>query len=307
MIESTSAIASEPSTFSPAKSTLSHPNSLQPSPVPTSLSQPTSESSRASNPLNSGYDPAFFAKLNILEESHFWFRARRRAVGTLLGQLTAQFPDGYKVLELGCGNGGMLKLLKQSCPGGHVFGMDLFSEGLKYAALRSDCPLVQGDVLQPPFSQELHLVGMFDVLEHIQQDAQVLKSIYNMLVPGGAVCITVPAHMSLWSYFDTAAHHARRYTFEQLRQRMLEAGFEVEYQTEFMSWIFPFVWLGRRINRYRSQLDSSNATELTETDFRVIPGINRLLDWVLSGEAELIRNRRRITTGVSLLAVGRKK
>ena len=256
---------------------------------------------------SSGYDPTFFAKLNKLEESHFWFRARRRAVGTLLCQLTSQFPIGYKVLELGCGNGGMLKLLKQSCPAGKVYGMDLFREGLKYAALRSDCPLVQGDVLQPPFSQELHLVGMFDVLEHIQQDVQVLKSIHKMLVPGGAVCITVPAHMSLWSYFDKAAHHARRYTFIELRQRLLEAGFDVEYETEFMSWIFPFVWLGRRINRYRSRFDSSNAAELTETDFRVFPGLNGLLDRALAGESELIRNRRRISIGVSLLAVGRKK
>ena len=139
MIESISAMAAEPSTFSPAKSSTSHPTALQPFPESSSPSPTAIATSRAANSLNSGYDPAFFAKLNKLEESHFWFRARRRAVGTLLCQLTSRFPDGYKVLELGCGNGGMLKLLKQSCPGGNVFGMDLFCEGLKYAALRSDC------------------------------------------------------------------------------------------------------------------------------------------------------------------------
>lgn len=254
-----------------------------------------------------GYDPAFFAKLDLVEDRHFWFRARKRAVGTILRQLASDFPKGYNVLELGCGNGGMLRLLQQSCPGGHVFGMDLFREGLLHAKHRSNCPLVQGDVLQPPFSEALHLVGMFDVLEHIQNDEAVLLSVHKMLAPGGALCITVPAHMSLWSYFDEAARHARRYTFDELANKLKTAGFQLEYQTEFMSWIYPLVWLGRRLNRYRSSYGANDTTELTEADFRVLPGMNGLLDRVLGGEAELIRNRRRISLGVSMLAIARKQ
>jgi SAM-dependent methyltransferase len=253
-----------------------------------------------------GYDPAFFNKLDRVEDRHFWFRARKRAVGTVLRELGRGFRPGYTVLELGCGNGGMLSLLQQSCPGAHVFGMDLFREGLVHARHRSNCPLVQGDVLQPPFSEALDLVGMFDVLEHIQDDASVLRSIRNMLAPGGAICITVPAHESLWSYFDVAARHARRYMFEDLAKKLTDAGFIVEYQTEFMSWIYPLVWLGRRLNRYRFRVGLSNNSELTEADFRIVPGVNRLLDRALAGEVEMIRNRRRISLGVSILAVGRK-
>ena len=261
----------------------------------------------ADGPATGGYDPAFFAKLDVVEDRHFWFRARKRAVGTLLRQLAAGFPVGYNVLELGCGNGGMLRLLQQSCPGGHVFGMDLFREALVHAKHRSNCPLVQGDVLHPPFTDALHLVGMFDVLEHIQDDEQVLRSVRTMLAPGGALCITVPAHMSLWSYFDHAARHARRYMFDELTDKLKTAGFHVEYQTEFMSWIYPLVWLGRRINRQFSH-DNGDAgmAELAETDFRIVPGINGLLDRALAGEATLIRNRRRISLGVSLLAVARR-
>ena len=40
-------------------------------------------------------------------------------------------PPGMRVLELGCGNGGMLKLLQEYSPGGKVVGMDLFAEGLR--------------------------------------------------------------------------------------------------------------------------------------------------------------------------------
>jgi SAM-dependent methyltransferase len=254
-----------------------------------------------------GYDPAFFEKLEGVEDRHFWFRARKRAVGTILRQIAADFPAGYNVLELGCGNGGMLRLLQQSCLGGNVFGMDLFREALIHAKHRSGCPLVQGDVLEPPFSEALHLVGMFDVLEHIEDDERVLRSVRKMLAPGGALCITVPAHMSLWSYFDEAARHARRYMYDELRDKLNSAGFEVEYQTEFMSWIYPLVWLGRRLNRYRFSGLTHGMAEMTEADFRVVPGVNRMLDRALAGESELISHRRRISLGVSLLAVARKK
>jgi SAM-dependent methyltransferase len=259
--------------------------------------------------MTSGYDPAFFAKLDRVEDRHFWFRARKRAVGTILRQVAAGFPAGYNVLELGCGNGGMLQLLQEACPAGRVFGMDLYREGLLHARHRSSAPLVQGDVLLPPFSNALNLVCMFDVLEHIADDERVLASVRGMLVPGGALCLTVPAHMTLWSYFDRAAHHARRYAFDELRDKLRSAGYVVEYQTEFMSWIYPLVWMGRRLNRRfraRAQASDSEMQELTEAEFRIVPGLNRLLDRALAGEADVIRRRRRISLGVSILALARR-
>jgi SAM-dependent methyltransferase len=256
-----------------------------------------------------GYDPAFFAKLDIVEDRHFWFRARKRVVGAMIRQLAEEFPSGYNVLELGCGNGGMLRLLQESCAGGRVFGMDLFPQALANASHRSSCPLVLGDVHLSPFSEAFHLVGMFDVLEHIDDDLTVLRDVRTMLVPGGALLLTVPAHMSLWSYFDEAAHHARRYTPEVLAERLCEAGFEVDYQTQFMSAIFPLVWLGRRVNEYLNEYvirRTHGAYDKTSSEFRIVPGLNGLLDWSLSGEAEMIRHRRRISLGTSLMAVARK-
>lgn len=259
-----------------------------------------------------GYDPAFFQKLERVEDRHFWFRARRRAVGTVLRQLAAKFPPGFKALELGCGNGGMLRLMQQSCPGGRVFGMDLFAEGLANARRRVNVPLVQADVRLPPFSENLHLVGMFDVLEHLQDDLAILEHVRSMLVPGGALVLTVPAHMALWSYFDEAANHARRYAGPELRRRLRASGFTVEYQTQFMSMIYPLVWLGRKVNyhvhvgRSRKAKSRIGLREMTENDLRILPVLNGLLDWSLSGEESLIRHRRRITRGTSILAVARR-
>src|ERR1700674_23014 len=97
-----------------------------------------------------GYNPQHFAELDAVEENHFWFRARRKIVGSLVCQITATFPVGYYVLEVGCGNGSLLSTLQSACPGGRVIGMDSLLEGLRHARRRTDCLLVQGNAEQPP-------------------------------------------------------------------------------------------------------------------------------------------------------------
>jgi SAM-dependent methyltransferase len=258
-----------------------------------------------------GYDPAFFDTLDAVEDWHFWFRARRRAVAAVLRGLVSQLRPGYHCLELGCGNGGMLRVLQSCCTGGHVYGMDLYAEGLANAARRTSCPLVRGDVRRPPFSEAFDVVGMFDVLEHLQDDVAVLENARTMLAPGGRLLLTVPAHMELWSYFDEASRHVRRYTAAVLAERVRAAGLVMEYQTEYMSWIYPFAWLGRRVNgglrwRHGRRTGVGEAFELTRAELRVVPVINGMLDWCLSGEADLIARRRQISRGTSLIAVARR-
>ena len=256
--------------------------------------------------MSEGYDPAFFKSLDQIEDRHFWFRARKRVVAAVIRDLTARLKHGFHVLELGCGNGGMLRLLKDCSPGGTVVGMDLFAEGLRFARNRCDCALVQGDAGRPPFGEQFQIVGMFDVLEHIEKDVAALLDVRRMLAPGGAIVITVPAHMSLWSYFDVAAHHARRYSTDELATKLNTAGFDVQYITQFMGAIYPLVWLGRRVKAVLGGA-SSDAVKQTQQELRITPGLNTLLDRALAGEEALIRRRRRLTLGTSILAVAHRR
>ncbi len=72
--------------------------------------------------------------------------------------------------------------------------------------------------------------GIFaiDVLEHIDDDRAALRELYNALEPKGKLLIYVPARMELYSPFDKAIGHFRRYHLPDLRQKALEAGFEIE-------------------------------------------------------------------------------
>lgn len=259
------------------------------------------------------YDPHYFEPLYQIEERHFWFRSRNKVIGELVKQLVSEYDSNYAVLEVGCGTGYVLQELNAICQHGSVIGTDLFVEGLEYARRRSDALLVQSDLNQSPFGIRFDLIGLFDVIEHIPDDIAVLETLHNMLSDDqrSRLFITVPAHPTLWSYFDVASHHCRRYTVEELQGKLQDSGYEVEYISEYQMCIYPLVWLGRRLSAFFSQFskdyDSSEKSDrLAKNELKILPLVNELLAIVLGFEAILIRKRLKLPVGTSLLAIARK-
>src|SRR5262245_14287392 len=66
--------------------------------------------------------------LAAVEENHFWFRARNRVISVLASAADSGLRPGYLALEIGCGNGNVLRHLESTCRGGTVIGMDQFRE-----------------------------------------------------------------------------------------------------------------------------------------------------------------------------------
>lgn len=261
------------------------------------------------SPERISFAPASFPHLDAVEDRHFWFCTRRLVIGSLARRATEGLADGYRVLELGCGNGGLLGTLQRTCVGGRVIGMDLFVEGLQRARRRSACPLVQGDIHHPPFGRSVTLVGMFDVLEHLPDDEGILRTTNELLVPGGRLLITVPAHMSLWSYFDVSSYHCRRYSLGELRTKLESNGFRVEYLSEFMSVLFPLMWAGRRVAAIGHRLRGRRAHSqeaLGSAELRIVPALNGLLAGLLRAEAAFLARGHTMPLGTSLIACARR-
>jgi SAM-dependent methyltransferase len=258
--------------------------------------------------MPAGYDPRHFEAFVKIEDRHFWFLARNRALSAVVEGIVADLASGYRVLEVGCGDGNTLRMLEQTCVGSRPVGMDLFAEGLLYARRRTDALLVRGRMEQPPFSVRFHLVGLFDVLEHLEDDRAVLKLLRALVEPGGALILTVPAHQKLWSRFDEEAHHCRRYDPASLEARLIEAGFEVEYLTLFMMALYPLARVGRKVSdwlrRARKRRGRPEGSAVAN-EIRIRPGINGLLAATLSPERHLMKRRWRLPFGTSILAVAR--
>lgn len=252
------------------------------------------------------YDPRFFARIAEIEDHHFWFGARNRVIVAAIRSVITGLPAGYRVLEVGCGTGVVLRQLTEACQGGEVMGMDLYPEAVAFASGRAGCRVLVGDILDPPCFGEFDMVGVFDVLEHLPNDRQILEGLSRMLKPGGTLILTVPAHMSLWSYFDIAACHRRRYERAGLIHKLEESGFRVEYATEFMVSLYPLIWLIRRIRGDHTTMKRELAAAKADSELRIIPVINGLLKSVLALEAFAVARRWRLPLGTSLLAVARK-
>ena len=253
--------------------------------------------------------PAEFAELFAAEDRHFWFRARNETISTVIQQLTADLPNGYRVLEIGCGTGNVLRELVRVCTRGEVIGTDLFEEGLKFARTRVPCRIVQSDIYQMPTDDPVHIVGMFDVLEHLSEDGKALRGVHARLADGGRLVLTVPAHMALWSHVDVVAQHHRRYGTHELTRVLQANGFVVEYLTQFMMTLFPLMWGSRRLASLmgRSHNDQpGKEREMALQELRIVPILNGVLYRMLAGEKALIARRCKLPIGTSLLAIARK-
>jgi len=68
----------------------------------------------------------------------------------------------------------------------------------------------------------------YNVLEHIEDHVEALRSMHDLVRPGGAVILIVPAFEFAMGPADIATGHVRRYTKKTMRAALTEAGLTVE-------------------------------------------------------------------------------
>ena len=65
-------------------------------------------------------------------------------------------------------------------------------------------------------SKKFDVIILADVLEHLQNDKEILFELYKILNPKGRIIIFTPACQYLYSRFDKEIGHFRRYSFDTL-------------------------------------------------------------------------------------------
>lgn len=145
---------------------------------------------------------------------HFWIQRRFAVFQRLAGGLIS---GAGELAEVGCGHG-LLQLQMERAYSRGVTGLDLNEFALKRN--QSDfSPVCCYDIHQrnPDFKQRFGVIFLFDVLEHIEDEDQFLDSLLFHLAPDGNVIVNVPAGQWLFSPYDVAAGHKRRYSIRSLR------------------------------------------------------------------------------------------
>jgi SAM-dependent methyltransferase len=179
------------------------------------------------------------------ERYNFWYRVRNQILFSWIRQY---LPKGASFLEIGCGTGFVSSILKiyynNDCA-------DISPESLKYCRLNNaGHNYFQFNLCDADFESQINLtqyegIGLFDVIEHIDNDEAVLKKINNLMTSGGYLFVTVPANQKLWSDWDEFTCHKRRYSLEKFILLIKDAGFSIERVSYFMCVLYPIIRLSR--------------------------------------------------------------
>ena len=244
------------------------------------------------------YPKDAYAKLYELETDSFWFRNRNKLI---LKTLANDFPDASSLLDIGCGTGFVLAGIAAANPGLRLVGSDLHHEALDYAQIKfPGAVLLQMDAGNIPYAEEFDVICSFDVLEHINRDDEALKQIHQALKPGGGLMITVPQHPWLWSRADDDARHLRRYTRQDLCNKLIEKGFRIIRTSSFISFLLPLLIISRLSTFLKSGKKPINSKQ---RELHLPHSIDVLFETICSWENSLINRNLSFPLGGSLFCV----
>lgn len=230
-----------------------------------------------------------------LEESHWWYRERRRMIAGVL-ERTA-LPAQARILDAGCGSGRNMELLARF---GAPTGVEPAQQSVEMARARGVGPVVQGslDARLPFGSDSFDLVVCLDVLEHIADDRAALGELRRVTAADGRLLVTVPAHRWLWGAHDDLSGHQRRYTRASLLSVAAAAGWRPLWVTGFNAALLGPIAVARAADRAIGRLRPARS-DLGRTP----RSLDRVLGTVLGTEARIIGSGRSLPFGVSIVVL----
>lgn len=174
-----------------------------------------------------------------VEEASFWFAHRNRTLEAVLRAFPP--PEGRPFLDVGGGNGFVAQMIAGL--GHRVVLIEPGRAGASHARDRGLDEVVEASIVDLQVRDgSVGGIGLFDVLEHIEDDAAALRRLREMLAPGGRLYLTVPAHRWLWSSVDPESGHFRRYTRAQIRRLISGCGYDVSFASYYF-WPLPMPML----------------------------------------------------------------
>ncbi len=158
-------------------------------------------------------------------------------------------------------------------------------QGAGYASVE----VVVGTVRDVAVTGQFDSVLYIDVLEHIEDDRGELEEAATRLRPGGRLIVLVPAHMSLYSPFDTAIGHFRRYSRTSLLRSLPQGG-----SVRISTYMDSVGLLASGMNRFFLRSKAPTKQQISFWDKKMIP-VSRRTDQLLRGQL-----------GKSLLVIGER-
>ena len=230
-----------------------------------------------------------------VESFHWWFVVRRKLLRLFLSSI--DLPYGCVAMDIGCGVGSNLRILGSA--GLNVIGLDRSFYALSLARKRIKFPLLNGDLNKLPIRPgSVGLIVAMDILEHLDNDVGGIRSFYQALKKEGVLILTVPAFRPLWGIQDEITGHKRRYSRQEIVEKLRREGFEIKKSFYFNFFLFFPIFFSRRlIHALGLKIDSENEVNS--------PLINFFLKSIFSLELYVLRYFS-FPFGVSFFCIAKK-
>jgi SAM-dependent methyltransferase len=238
-----------------------------------------------------------------IEDGSFWFAHRNQAIVSAV----RRFPPSGIFFDVGGGNGYVAKAL-QDC-GIEVVLVEPGKDGARNARQRGVQHVMRCSLEDAGFrAGVMPAIGLFDVVEHVEDDHAFLAGAHSCLTPSGRLYLTVPAFQWLWSQADLDARHWRRYTLSQICAALEATGFTIDYAT----YVFGFLVLPSYLLRalpFRLGLSSKKSVrEKAEMEHRLNnPLAEKFVGRLSRRELRHLDSGGRLRLGGSCLVVAKKR
>lgn len=257
---------------------------------------------RASDPSEVSYPDSTRDPLAEIEASSLWFQSRNLIIQSMIRHHT----DATHLLDVGAGNGTVAAHLARN--GIETIAVEPGLAGARNCAARGINVAFAGHLAQLALpSDSVAAVGLFDVIEHIEDPSDLLAEVNRVLKPGGWCVLTVPALQFLWSQADEHAGHFRRYRRRSLEAAMTACGFDRRFSSYCFASAVPFLFLLRSLP-YRRGRRLSDA-EIEESALRELSNQGRVTTLIGRAAARIEcwwMRRASIPFGTSIVAIYRK-
>lgn len=219
----------------------------------------------------------------------------RNQAGVLAKHLPLQ---NAKILDIGCGGGLFLSLLKQA--GAQVTGIELSDSRAQYARTKHDLEIdkhpIESDSWQNGYASHFDAVTLWDVIEHVNYPQQTLQSAANVLKPGGLLLIDTPCRDSFYHQFGEFTYrltHGRYPTFlnaiysshlfghkqifstTEMKKLFESVGFEVIDLHKFHELSFPYEFYLKKL--FKSQMLVNILLPSVQIFFKIFRIQNKML------------------------------
>ncbi len=148
-----------------------------------------------------------------------------------------------RVIEIGAGCGQFTELLQQVATIQYLLAVE--PDAKFCAEIRKTLPtqpLVNGIITSVSETGPWNSIVSINVLEHIREDQNELAIYFSLLKPAhGRLCLFVPARQEIYAPIDADFGHHRRYSRDDLRRKLEQAGFRI-LKLHYFNFIGYFAW-----------------------------------------------------------------